>query len=41
LGSLKQNGAHQIGDLVGHDAQLVFCLEDASQTIVEERREFF
>jgi hypothetical protein len=41
FGTLEQNGAHQIGDLVGHDAQLVFRLEDAPQAIVEERREFF
>ncbi len=38
---LEQNGAHQIGDLVRHDAQLVFRLEDASQSFVEKRREFF
>jgi hypothetical protein len=41
LDSLEQNGAHQIGDLVRHYAQLVFRLEDASQSFVEKRREFF
>jgi hypothetical protein len=41
LARFEQHAAHQIGDLVRHHAQLVFRLEDASQSIVEKRREFF
>ncbi len=37
----SQNAAHQIGDLVRHDAELILCLEDAAQALVEERRQLF
>ena len=38
---LEQHAADQIGDLIGNDAELILCLEDAAQAFVEERRQFF
>ena len=40
-GRLQQHAADQIGDLVRHDAELILCLENAAQALVEERRQLF
>ena len=32
-----EHAANQIGDLIRDDAQLIFCFEDAAQSLVEER----
>ena len=34
---LQQHAADQIGDLIRDDAELIFCLEDPAQALVEER----
>jgi hypothetical protein len=41
LAWLQQHAADQIGDLIGNDAELVFCLKDAAEPLVEERRQLF
>ena len=40
IGGLK-HAANQIRDLVRDDAKLIFCLEDAAQALVEQRRQLF
>ena len=41
LARFEQHAAHEISDLIRHDAQLVFRLENAAEALVEERRQLF